>query len=386
MKLNVLILIVTSILFVACALHSVFYVGVRRSTWRYWTLLVLFYGAMCATCLIENLAGMWVAVEATTLLSAPLICHHKSAESIEAMWKYLLICSVGIGLALFGTLLVYHGWHVPGFVFVLAGYGTKMGLAPFHTWLPDAHSEAPGPVSAFLSGALLNCSFLAITRFRALMPAEISPFCDQAMVALGLCSLAIAAVFIVRQTDFKRLLAYSSVEHMGLIIILFALSGRLPNRPGLELVLPAHLVFHSLTKMMLFLVAGNLLLAYGTRQISSVHGLGRTMKLHAALWMLGILMICGMPPSGLFLTELGLVLAAPTWLAAVVMAFLFVIFAGMSKVAVGMVFGSGERSLAPSPKSISRMLLIVPAFACAVLVVGGVVISVWPVVKGGFEW
>lgn len=222
MSLPHLILIVTSVLFVACAVHSIFYIGVKKETRLYWALLTLFYLAMCAACLTENLAGMWVAIEATTLLSAPLICWHKSAESIEAMWKYLLICSVGIGLALFGTLLYFHGWHKPAFIFILAGYGTKMGLAPFHTWLPDAHSEAPGPVSAFLSGALLNCSFLAIWRFRALMPAEVAPFCDHAMIALGLFSLVVAAVFIVRQTDFKRMLAYSSVEHMGLVILLFA--------------------------------------------------------------------------------------------------------------------------------------------------------------------
>lgn len=370
MQLKYLILIVTTILFVACSVHSIFYVGFKKSEWKYWTLLTLFYLAMCAATLVENLAGMWVAIEATTLLSAPLICHHKSAESIEAMWKYLLICSVGIGLALFGTLLVFAGWHLPGFIFILAGYGTKMGLAPFHTWLPDAHSEAPGPVSAFLSGALLNCSFLAITRFRVIMPGHIGPFCDQAMIALGLCSLVIAAVFIVRQTDFKRLLAYSSVEHMGLIIILFALAADSD-------VLKAHIVFHSLTKMTLFLVAGNLLLAYGTRQIAQVHGLGRTMKLHAAIWMMGILMIAGMPPSGLFLTELGLVLAAPTCLGAIVMALLFVVFAGLSKVAVGMVFGNPDRTHSAVAKPIDPRLSIVPALGFATILLAGGALSLW---------
>lgn len=369
MKFDLLILGVTSVLFVGAVVHSCFYIGIKKETWKYWTLLTLFYGAMCAACLVENLAGMWVAIEATTLLSAPLIAHHKSAESIEAMWKYLLICSVGIGLALFGTLLVMAGWHLPGFVFILAGYGTKMGLAPFHTWLPDAHSEAPGPVSAFLSGALLNCSFLAIMRFRLMMPGHVKDFSDQAMIALGLCSLVIAAVFIVRQTDFKRLLAYSSVEHMGLIIILFAIAAD-------EKVLGAHIVFHSLTKMTLFLLAGNLLLAYGTRQISRVHGLGRTMKLAAAIWMMGILMIAGMPPSGLFLTELGLVLAAPGWLAAVVMTLLFVIFAGMSRVAVGMVFGQSDRQHSAVAQPIDWRLMIVPTIGFIAIVIGGIVLSV----------
>ena len=373
-----LVLLVTATLFVACAVHSVFYIGVKRETRLYWTLLTLFFGAMCGACLTENLAGMWVAIEATTLLSAPLICWHKSAESIEAMWKYLLICSVGIGLALFGTLLYYHGWHKPAFIFILAGYGTKMGLAPFHTWLPDAHSEAPGPVSAFLSGALLNCSFLAIWRFRALMPSEIAPFCDQAMIALGLLSLLVAAVFIVRQTDFKRLLAYSSVEHMGLILILFALAAD-PR------VLSTHIVFHSLTKMTLFLVAGNLLLAYGTREIAAIHGLGRTMKLSAALWMLGILMICGFPPGGLFLTELGLVYQAPAVLGAVVLVLLFIVFAGMSRAAVGMVFGNPDRQHSVSARPISPALAVVPTLGLAVVLVGGLALTVWVVVKGGVQ-
>lgn len=374
MNIALLILTVTTVLFIACAIHSLFYVGVRHDTWKYWMLLGLFYGAMCAACMIKNLAGMWVAIEATTLLSAPLICHHKTAESIEAMWKYLLICSVGIGLALFGTLLVFHGWYVPGFVFVLAGYGTKMGLAPFHTWLPDAHSEAPGPVSAFLSGALLNCSFLAIMRFRAKMPGAVAPFCDNAMIALGICSLVIAAVFIVRQTDYKRLLAYSSVEHMGLIIILFAISAD-------ETILGSHIVFHSLTKMTLFLLAGNLLLSYGTRQISSVHGLGRTMGLHAAIWMMGIMMICGMPPSGLFLTELGLVVAAPTWLGVVVMVLLFVIFAGMSRVAVGMVFGNPDRQHSAVAKRIPWTLSIVPTIGFVSILLGGAALTVCLLLK-----
>jgi len=373
-----LVLSVTATLFVACALHSAFYIGVRRDTRLYWLLLMLFFGAMCGACLTENLAGMWVAIEATTLLSAPLICWHRSAESVEAMWKYLLICSVGIGLALFGTLLHYHGWHKPAFVFILAGYGTKMGLAPFHTWLPDAHSEAPGPVSALLSGALLNCSFLAIWRFRALMPAEIAPFCDHAMLALGLLSLAVAAVFIVRQTDFKRLLAYSSVEHMGLVLILFALAADVR-------ILSAHIVFHSLTKMTLFLVVGNLLLAFGTREIAAIHGLGRSMRFHAALWMLGILMICGFPPGGLFLTELGLALAAPAWLAAVVLALLFVVFAGMSRAAVGMVFGNPDRLHSAPACRISPALAVVPAFGLASVLLGGLALTALVLAKGGLR-
>ena len=394
----------TGALFVADLVQSVFYLreadrregGEHLSHRTYYVCLCAFFGAMLFALLAPSLPLMWVAVELTTLVSAPLIAYHRSRGALEAMWKYLLICSIGIGLALFGTMLVMHAvelqekgvaegcrmWFKVGFVFILAGYGTKTGLAPFHTWLPDAHSEAPAPVSALLSGALLNCSFFAIARFREIMPAEIAGFCDAAMIFFGILSVAVAAVFMVRQTDFKRLLAYSSVEHMGLIVILFALFMRTPADPGrgvlisgggidgdavLGLALLAHIVFHSLTKTMLFQTAGNLLLAFGTRAIASVQGLGVSMKGHAALWLAGVLFICGMPPSVLFLTELGLVVRAPVWMSALVLALLFVVFAAMMKVALAMTMGEPVARPAPLPKR----LLAVPYLLFAALVGAG---------------
>lgn len=378
----------TGALFVADLVQSVFYLreadrregGEHLSHRTYYVCLCAFFGAMLFALLAPSLPLMWVAVELTTLVSAPLIAYHRSRGALEAMWKYLLICSIGIGLALFGTMLVMHAvelrekgvaegcrmWFKVGFVFILAGYGTKTGLAPFHTWLPDAHSEAPAPVSALLSGALLNCSFFAIARFREIMPAEIAGFCDAAMIFFGILSVAVAAVFMVRQTDFKRLLAYSSVEHMGLIVILFALFMRTPA-DLLLLALFAHIVFHSLTKTMLFQTAGNLLLAFGTRAIASVQGLGVSMKGHAALWLAGVLFICGMPPSVLFLTELGLVVRAPVWMSALVLALLFVVFAAMMKVALAMTMGEPVARPAPLP----RRLLAVPYLLFAVLVGAG---------------
>ncbi len=308
------------------------------------------------------------------------------------MWKYLLICSIGIGLALFGTMLVMHAmttgnptWYKAGFVFVLAGYGTKTGLAPFHTWLPDAHSEAPAPVSALLSGALLNCSFFAIARFRTIMPDEVTGFCDTALIALGLLSLAVAAVFMVRQTDYKRLLAYSSIEHMGLIVVLFTL---LQMYGGSEIVfedgkgvvfenitgdilfsaLLGHIVFHSLTKTLLFQTAGNLLLAFGTRAIAAVQGLGVSMKLHAALWIAGIVFICGMPPSVLFLTELGLVVSAPIWMSAIVLFLLFCVFAAMTKIALAMTMGKP----AAVPRPLPARLCCVPTLILLLLILCGI--------------
>ena len=399
-SLQILLIVLTSVLFVADLVQSVFYIreadrcegGEHMPRWLYFTCFCGFFGAMLFALLAPSLPLMWVAVELTTLVSAPLIAYHRSPGALEAMWKYLLICSIGIGLALFGTMLVMHAmttgnptWYKAGFVFVLAGYGTKTGLAPFHTWLPDAHSEAPAPVSALLSGALLNCSFFAIARFRTIMPDEVTGFCDTAMIALGLLSLAVAAVFMVRQTDYKRLLAYSSIEHMGLIVVLFTL---LQMYGGSEIVfedgkgvvfenitgdilfsaLLGHIVFHSLTKTLLFQTAGNLLLAFGTRAIAAVQGLGVSMKLHAVLWIAGIVFICGMPPSVLFLTELGLVVSAPIWMSAIVLFLLFCVFAAMTKIALAMTMGKP----AAVPRPLPACLCCVPTLILLLLILCGI--------------
>ena len=376
------LLILTPVLFVANLVQSFFYLpessrresGGHMSNVLYYALLFLFFGAMMFSLLASSLPLMWVAIELTTLVSAPLITYHRSRESLEAMWKYLLICSIGIAFALFGTMLVLHAqstgsvmWYKAGFAFVLAGYGTKMGLAPFHTWLPDAHSEAPAPVSALLSGALLNCSFFAIVRVREMMPFAATPFCDAAMLALGILSLAVGAVFMVRQTDYKRLLAYSSVEHMGLVIILFSLA---LSRSGTLVwyALALHIAAHSITKTLLFQTAGNLLLAFRTRAVSVVQGLGVSMKGHAALWLIGLVLICGMPPSLLFFSELCLVLVSPIWISATVLMLLFIVFAAMMKVGLSMTIGRPVSSFEPVPKR----LLIIPGALLILLVVAGV--------------
>lgn len=376
------LLTLTPVLFIANLVQSFFYLpessrresGGHMSNSLYYALLFLFFGAMMFSLLASSLPLMWVAIELTTLVSAPLITYHRSRESLEAMWKYLLICSIGIAFALFGTMLVLHAqstgsvmWYKAGFAFVLAGYGTKMGLAPFHTWLPDAHSEAPAPVSALLSGALLNCSFFAIVRVREMMPFAATPFCDAAMLALGILSLAVGAVFMVRQTDYKRLLAYSSVEHMGLVIILFSLA---LSRSGTLVwyALALHIAAHSITKTLLFQTAGNLLLAFRTRAVSVVQGLGVSMKGHAALWLIGLVLICGMPPSLLFFSELCLVLVSPIWISATVLMLLFIVFAAMMKVGLSMTFGRPVSSFEPVPKR----LLVIPGALLILLVVAGV--------------
>jgi hydrogenase-4 component F len=381
-----LLVILTPILFIANLVQSFFYLpeaakregGGHMPGTLYYVLLFLFFGAMMFSLFATSLPLMWVAIELTTLLSAPLIAYHRDKGSLEAMWKYLLICSIGIAFALFGTMLVLHAqttgsarWYMAGFAFVLAGYGTKMGLSPFHTWLPDAHSEAPAPVSALLSGALLNCSFFGIVRFREIMPQAASPFCDNAMLVLGIVSVATGAVFMVRQADFKRLLAYSSVEHMGLVIIMFSLFSSASDNKVLgyiRIALMFHVVAHSIIKTVLFQTAGNLLLAFRTRAVSVVQGLGVSMKGHATLWLTGLVLICGMPPSPLFLSELFLVLCAPIWLSVTILILLFIVFAAMMKVCLSMTMGCPIASF----KMIPKRLTVVPAIFLSVLIIIGV--------------
>ena len=377
-----LLVILTPVLFAANLAQSFFYLpeAARREGGGhmphplYYALMALFFGAMMFALCAPSLTLMWVAVELTTLVSAPLIAYHRDKGSLEAMWKYLLICSIGIAFALFGTMLVLHAqstgsvrWYTAGFAFVLAGYGTKMGLAPFHTWLPDAHSEAPAPVSALLSGALLNCSFFAIVRFREIMPADASLFCDRAMLSLGILSVAAGAVFMVRQTDFKRLLAYSSVEHMGLIIVLYSLCGSSPGNGIAAAALLLHIVAHSLTKTLLFQTAGNLLLAFGTRAVPVVQGLAVSMKGHALVWLVGIVFICAMPPSVLFFSELALVFSAPAWVSVVVLLLLFIVFAAMMKTALSMVMG---RPLVKCERLPGRLALVPSVLLVAIILLG----------------
>ncbi len=375
--LQTLLLYLTPFLILANWVQSLAYLP--KAGWKYYLCFFAFGGAMMFAILAPTLPLMWVAIELTTLVSAPLIAHNRTKDALEAMWKYLLICSIGIGLALFGIMLIMHAqaidnvqWYKAGFAIILAGFGTKMGLAPFHTWLPDAHSEAPAPVSALLSGALLNCSFLAIVRVYDLLPVEALPFAKGALLTLGFLSVAIAAIFMVRQTDFKRLLAYSSVEHMGILAILLAFTcdndccGEDVGSTFVLLLL-AHLVFHSITKTCLFLTAGNLLHAYGTRAISAVQGMRTSLKGHAILWTLGILFICGLPPSVLFLTELGLVCHAPLWIAALLLSLLFIVFAAMSRALLTMTMGKPVQH----PKELSWKLSVVPWILMTILLLAG---------------
>jgi len=346
---------------------------------------------------------LWVAVEATTLASAPLIFFHRQRSALEATWKYLLVCSVGIALALLGNFFLAVAASAPGrapiplvvealvaagksldpmwlqaaFIFLLVGYGTKMGLAPMHTWLPDAHSEAPAVVSALLSGCLLNSAFLALLRaFQVLNAAGMRDFAQSLLLAFGLISLLFAAVFIIGQTDYKRLLAYSSVEHMGILAFGIGIGG-LGTWGSL-----LHTLNHSLTKAMLFLVAGNIYLATHTKQMRGVGGLGHQMPMTGTLWLLGLFAITGAPPFGPFISEFTILRAAfhtGHYYAATAMLFLLaVIFIAMSGGMINMVQGQPRRGLGPGavvggadglPAPVSESTLtILPPLLLALLV------------------
>ncbi len=321
-----------------------------------------FLFSMTAVCLAQDMGLIWVAVEATTLATAPLIYYRKSHGALEATWKYLLICSVGIALALLGVFFLAAAAGEAGmvtlgvnglavlapalnpnllkaaFIFLLVGYGAKMGLAPLHNWLPDAHSEAPSPVSALLSGALLNGAFLAILRATGLMQAAgLGDFSNGLLRLFGLFSMGIAGAFILGQKDYKRLLAYSSVEHMGILAFGAGLGGA-----GLFAAL-LHAANHTFAKGCLFLTAGNIMFRYHSKSTLTVSGVRRAMPLNGALWLAGFLAICGLPPFGLFHTEFSILVDCFAdgrhGEGALYLFFLAVVFVGMLGVFLAMLRG-----------------------------------------------
>src|SRR5210317_820651 len=292
--------------------------------------MLLFLSTMTMVTLSDHIMVMWIAIEATTLASAPLIYTHRSAATLEATWKYVLICSVGIALALLGSVLITLSmdvggvdvpvafsaltteagrldplWLKTGFVFILVGYGTKMGLAPMHTWLPDAHSEAPSPASALLSGVLLNCAYLGIFKTNKIMHAAgLSDFSGTILIVFGLASILAAATFILKQTEYKRLLAYSSIENMGIIAFGTGIGGL--GAYGAVLCL----IHHSLIKSSLFLCSGNILLGYGDRLIAATGQMARRMPKTFVAFFGGFAGISGFPPFGIFIGELFIIMAA----------------------------------------------------------------------------
>jgi hydrogenase-4 component F len=335
-----LVMLVVALVTVAAGLYSVGYLGHeaservvgRADLSRYFGLLNLFSFTMLLTTVAGNLGLLWTAVSATTLASAPLVDFYGSREPLEAAWKYLVLTVAGSLIALFGFLLLYqsavgplggsHPFTVPAmatvatrlaaapaaaaFLLILVGFGAKAGLAPMHTWLPDAHSQAPSPVCALLSGAELNCAMLAIFRVLALVtPAAGGLHLRGALLGFGLLSLLVGVLLLVSQRNFKRLLAYSSIEQMGMVATGVALGVPLAVVGGL-----LQMLSHGLAKALMFCASGNLLLRFRTTSVDEVSGAVRQMPATAVLLVAGALAIAGAPPFGLFVSELSIVSGA----------------------------------------------------------------------------
>jgi hydrogenase-4 component F len=372
-------------LFLLCSFYAPGYLALRpRGGQRvFCAALLVLLATTTLIALSHHLGLMWVAVEASTLCSAPLLYFERNPRSLEATWKYLLIGSVGIALALFGSFfLAYsalHGgmgssllfedlvrgaphlsrpWLHAAFVLLLVGYGTKMGLAPMHTWKPDAYGEAPGLVGALLAGGLGNCAFLAILRFVQICNAAgEGAFARPLLRAVGLLSMAVAAVFLARQRDYKRMLAYSSVEHMGILVFGVGVGGL--GAVGALL----HLINNGLAKGVLFLAAGNIHRAYGSKSTEEVGGAIRALPVSGALFLGGFFAITGSPPFGPFLSELTILTATfregRTVAAAMFLLMLVVVFLGMGATVLKVVQGpptqvvaAGERFLTTAPVAI----------------------------------
>jgi hydrogenase-4 component F len=332
--LNIVFVVLNSFVGFTTSVFSASYIAHELETGRLTPAHLRFYHAMYQVLLFamnlalvaNNIGLMWVAIEMATLTTVIMVGIYRTEAAIEAAWKYFILGSVGIALALFGTILVYMAarpvvgegqdgmvWtvliqHVASFdpalldlafVFLLLGYGTKVGLAPLHAWLPDAHAEGPTPISAVLSGLLLNVALYAVLRFKLLLaanPGAIAP--GPLMAAMGLASLIFAGFMLYRRHDIKRLFGYSSIEHMGIIVFAFGMGGPLANFAGL-----LHMTMHSLTKSAIFFTVGHIAQVKGTQTIADIKGLTVTHPMLGWSLVVGVIAIAGMPPFGIFMSE-----------------------------------------------------------------------------------
>jgi len=364
-----IVLLLLAVLFALCAVYAVGYLGYRQelSNRVFVPCLLVFLAMTTLVACSQHLGLMWVAVEAATLTTAPLIYFNRTPRSIEATWKYLLVGSVGIALALLGSFFLAYAslgehssllfadllaraahmnrsWLEVAFALLLVGYGTKMGLAPLHSWKPDAYGEAPGLLGALLSGGLTNFAFLALVRvFHVCEAAGAGGYARGLLLFFGILSIALAAVFMVGQRDFKRMLAYSSIEHMGILVLGVGLGGA-----GVFAAL-LHMLNNGLTKGVLFLSAANIHRAFDSKSIDEVRGAMRRVPLSGTLFLLGFFAITGSPPFGPFVSEFLIVaraFAADRYgIAAAFLLLLLLVFIGMGRTVLAMVQGL------PSPQA-----------------------------------
>jgi hydrogenase-4 component F len=393
---GLLVLLVTSFIFLAISIYAVSYLSETEMTSEpiYIGCTLFFLASMSMVALADHLIVLWIAIEATTLMSAPLIFLHRSKSALEATWKYVMICSVGIALALLGCFFVVLSmeighvteaitysalskvatqldptWLKAGFIFLVIGYGTKMGLAPMHTWLPDAHSEAPSPTSALLSGALLNCAFLGVYRSHQLLfKAGLGDFSSNILIGFGLLSMLVAAVFIFNQSGYKRMLAYSSIENMGIIAFGVGIGGLATYGAML------HLIHHSLIKSSLFLSSGNILLGYGSKLIANTGNMARLFPKTCTAFFAGFAGISGFPPFGIFVSELLIILGAfqkgRTISISIFILALVLIFAGASRLVMKMCFGKYKQGVLVD----ENMARVLPSYA---LLLASLILCVW---------
>jgi hydrogenase-4 component F len=391
-----LVLLVVSVLFFCCSIYSVGYLRYRRerSNRVFVSCLLVFLAVMSLVTWAQHLGLLWVAIEATTLSTAPLIYFNRSKRSIEATWKYLLVGSVGIALALLGTFFLAYSaipaglepsmnmgavlgmagslskpWLRAAFVLLLVGYGTKMGLAPMHTWKPDAYGEAPGVVGAIFAGGVTSCAFLAFLRvYCVLIAAGEGAYVSRLLMVMGLLSMAVAGLFMIGQRDFKRMLAYSSVEHMGILILGLGIGA--PALYGTML----HVATNGMTKGVLFLSAGNIHRAYASKTTDEVRGAIRRLPLSGGLFLAGFLAITGSPPFGPFVSEFSILVGAfdagKLLPAALFLLFLLVVFIGMGKTVLKVTLGRPPVEVleAAAPRYSDGFLTIAPVFALMAIV------------------
>lgn len=388
--LNIVFIVLNTFVGFTTSVFSASYIAHELDTGHLTPLYVRFYHAMYQVLMFamnlalmaNNIGLMWVAVEMATLTTVLMVGIYRTHEALEAAWKYFILGSVGIALALFGTILVYvaaqpiigegldaMAWtnliaHVSAFdpsllnlafVFLLLGYGTKVGLAPVHAWLPDAHAEGPTPISAVLSGLLLNVALYAVLRFKMLMAANehaLAP--GPLMVTMGLSSLIFAALMLYRRRDIKRLFAYSSIEHMGIIVFAFGVGGPLANFAGL-----LHMTMHSLTKSAIFFAVGHVAQIKGTQKLADIRGLTASHPVLGWGMVVGVVAIAGLPPFGIFMSEFLVVtstFAREPLLALPLVAGLLLAFGALLLRLNGIAFGASHGSDAPAQASYVPMV------------------------------
>ena len=378
--LNIVFIVLNSFVGFTTSVFSASYIGHELETGRLTPVYLRFYHAMYQVMMFgmnlaltaNNIGLMWVAIELATLATVLMVGIYRTHEALEAAWKYFILGSVGIGFALFGTILIYMAaqpvvgeglqgmvWSVLiarvgefdpallniAFIFLLLGYGTKVGLAPLHAWLPDAHAEGPTPISAVLSGLLLNVALYAVLRFKMLLAANAGAIAPgPLMITMGLVSLIFAAFMLYRRRDIKRMFAYSSIEHMGIIVFAFGMGGPLANFAGL-----LQMTMHSLAKSAIFFAVGHISQVKGTQRIVEIKGLTASHPVLGWALVLGVVAIAGLPPLGVFMSEFLVVsstFAMQPWLAIPLVFGLLIAFGALLLRLNGLAFGEPSGSKA----------------------------------------